>query len=310
MNNGQRKDAPRPMMGGPGRGGPGSRMHAEKPKSAGKTLMRLVKYIGASRGILIAILVIMSLVTLLDLAVPWIQGEAINSIVYDKVLDKNFVNWNGNEDSKGLLFYLTCLALLYVLSAILSFFSSRLAIRLSLNTVYKLRKDLFKKISKLPIKYTDTHRHGDIMSRMTNDVENVSHTISQSISSVIIVGAYITLFCLFTQIIFDLSIFKFVSNCVGLVFSFLGLSADFANGFICGIFEMTNGCKQLSNAANLSSGLLATGLVSFGGISIIMQSLTFLNNTKIKARMFVFTKFVHAIFSMFIFLVLFSIFGI
>ena len=183
MNNGQRKDAPRPMMGGPGRGGPGSRMHAEKPKSAGKTLMRLVKYIGASRGILIAILVIMSLVTLLDLAVPWIQGEAINSIVYDKVLDKNFVNWNGNEDSKGLLFYLTCLALLYVLSAILSFFSSRLAIRLSLNTVYKLRKDLFKKISKLPIKYTDTHRHGDIMSRMTNDVENVSHTISQSISS-------------------------------------------------------------------------------------------------------------------------------
>ena len=50
-------------------------------------------------------------------------------------------------------------------------------------TVYKLRRDLFAKISRMPIKYTDTHRHGDIMSRMTNDVENVSNTISSSIAS-------------------------------------------------------------------------------------------------------------------------------
>ena len=46
-----------------------------------------------------------------------------------------------------------------------------------------MRNDLFRKISRLPIRYTDTHRHGDIMSRMTNDVENVSNAISQSVSS-------------------------------------------------------------------------------------------------------------------------------
>ena len=183
MNNGQKKDMPRPMMGGPGghgRGPMGARMHAEKPKNAGRTLLRLLKYIGSSKGILIAILSIMIFVTAIDLAVPWVQGEAINTIVYDKITDFTSVNWHGVG---GLAFYLGLLAVLYVCSAILSFFSSRLAVKLSLNTVYKLRRELFEKISSLPIKYTDTHRHGDIMSRMTNDVENVSHTISQSIAS-------------------------------------------------------------------------------------------------------------------------------
>ena len=156
------------------------RMNAEKPKNAGRTLLRLLKYIGSSKGILIAILSIMLVVTAIDLAVPWVQGEAINTIVYDKLTDFTTVNWNGVG---GLLFYLGILAVLYFLSAILSFFSSKLAIVLSLKTVYKLRRELFEKISALPIKYTDTHRHGDIMSRMTNDVENVSNTVSQSIAS-------------------------------------------------------------------------------------------------------------------------------
>ena len=192
MNNGQRKEMPRPMMGVPGGpggpGGPGSgrghgpigRMHAEKPKNVGRTLLRLLKYIGSSRGILFAILAIMLLVTAIDLAVPWVQGEAINTIVYDKITDFTSVNWNGVG---GLLYYLGLLGVLYVCSSVLSLFSSRLAVKLSLKTVYKLRRELFEKISALPIKYTDTHRHGDIMSRMTNDVENVSSTVSQSIAS-------------------------------------------------------------------------------------------------------------------------------
>lgn len=182
MNNGPKRDMVRPMMGpGRGRGGPMmSRMHAEKPKNAGKTLLRLLRYIGSSKGILISIIAIMCLITVIDLAIPWVQGEAINSIVYDKLTGTTSVNWNGIG---GLYYCLGLLAVLYVCSATLSFFSARLAAKLSLKTVYKLRRELFKKISALPIKYTDTHRHGDIMSRMTNDVENVSHTISQSIAS-------------------------------------------------------------------------------------------------------------------------------
>ncbi len=182
MNNSKDRDITRPILGGPqARGrGPMGRMNAEKPKNAGRTLLRLLKYIGSSKGILIAILSIMLIVTAIDLAVPWVQGEAINTIVYDKLTDFTTVNWHGVH---GLLFHLGLLAVLYFLSAILSFFSSKLAIMLSLKTVYKLRRELFEKISALPIKYTDTHRHGDIMSRMTNDVENVSSTVSQSIAS-------------------------------------------------------------------------------------------------------------------------------
>ncbi len=182
MNNSKDRDITRPILGGPqARGrGPMGRMNAEKPKNAGRTLLRLLKYIGSSKGILIAILSIMLVVTAIDLAVPWVQGEAINTIVYDKLTDFTTVNWHG---AHGLLFYLGLLAVLYVFSAILSFFSSKLAIVLSLKTVYKLRRELFEKISALPIKYTDTHLHGDIMSRMTNDVENVSNTVSQSIAS-------------------------------------------------------------------------------------------------------------------------------
>ena len=172
---------------GPQRGGGPrmmqSRLHAEKPKNIGKTLSRLLKYIGSSKGILIAIISIMLLVTALDLAVPWVQGEAINTIKYDEATGIFSVNFEGDESGRGMYFYLSCLAVLYILSSVLSFFSSRMAGKLSMKTVYKLRKDLFKKISTLPIKYTDTHRHGDIMSRMTNDVENVSNTISQSIAS-------------------------------------------------------------------------------------------------------------------------------
>lgn len=182
---------PRGIPSGPQRGGPGGRpggpmagrLNAEKPKNTGKILGRLLKYIGSSRGILIAIIIIMAAVTALDLAVPWVQGEAINQIRYDKATGLFSVNFNGDAEGAGLYFYLAVLAVLYLLSSVLSFFSNRMASKLSMKTVYKLRRDLFKQISTLPIKYTDTHRHGDIMSRMTNDVENVSNTISQSIAS-------------------------------------------------------------------------------------------------------------------------------
>ena len=172
--------------GGPG-GRPGgpmhSRLHAEKPKNTGRILGRLLKYIGSSKGTLIAIILLMAIITAIELAVPWVQGEAINQMRYDETAKLFSVNFTGDSEGIGLYACLVILAVLYVLQSVISLFSNRMASKLSMKTVYKLRKDLFKKISTLPIKYTDTHRHGDIMSRMTNDVENVSNTISQSIAS-------------------------------------------------------------------------------------------------------------------------------
>lgn len=205
MNNQPRREPANTMMigrdgrpgGGPGRGGPmAGRMAVQKPKNTKKTIIRLVKYIGKSRATLISLLVIMAVITLLELFGPMMQSNAIDTFEYSPetgvtvhfydyeadVLDDDG-NVIGTETRHGLIYFLIIMAIIFLTSGILTLFQGRIAAKLSQSTVYTMRRDLFKKISKLPIKYTDTHRHGDIMSRMTNDVENVSNAISQSISS-------------------------------------------------------------------------------------------------------------------------------
>ncbi len=190
MNNQKRPDAPMPQMNRPGGrpGGPmGARVNREKPKNIKKTLFRLLKYIGKSKMLIIALALIMVVVTISDLAGPALQGAAIDTI---RITEDGLT-----VDLGAMGRYLIFMGILFVISSSLTLFQGIIAAKLSQNTVYTLRNDLFKKISRLPIKYTDTHRHGDIMSRMTNDVENVSNAISQSISSLIssvltLVGAF------------------------------------------------------------------------------------------------------------------------
>ena len=179
-----------PPIGRPGGGGGpmGSRMKSEKPKNTKKALMRLLRYIGKSKFLIIVLMVIMAVATVSELAGPALQGLAIDTITLGE-------DGRWSVDLKSMLVYLVLMGILFAISAVLHLFQGRIAARLSQNTVYMLRNDLFKKISRLPIRYTDTHKHGDIMSRMTNDVENVSNAISQSIASLIssvltLVGAF------------------------------------------------------------------------------------------------------------------------
>jgi ATP-binding cassette subfamily B protein len=177
-----------------GGGGPmGARVNREKPKNTLQTLGRLLKYIGKSKLLVIALVIIMAVVTVSDLAGPALQGAAINTI---KVTDDKTIT----VDLNAMLAYLGAMAVLFVISASLAFAQGIIAAKLSQNTVYMMRNDLFKKISKLPIKYTDTHKHGDIMSRMTNDVENVSNAVSQSIASLI--SSILTLIGAFTMMVY------------------------------------------------------------------------------------------------------------
>ena len=186
MNQGKMPPMGRP--GGHGGGGPlGARVNREKPKNTARTLGRLLKYIGKSRMLIILLITIMVAVTVSDLTGPALQGAAIDTI--------SIKNGQLSVDFSAMLGYLGIMGILFAVSAVLSFFQGIIAAKLSQNTVYTLRNDLFAKISKLPIKYTDTHKHGDIMSRMTNDVENVSNAVSQSIASLIssvltLVGAF------------------------------------------------------------------------------------------------------------------------
>ncbi len=152
-----------------------ARMMKEKPRDAKKSLKRLFKYIGASKYLLLALLGIVLGVSLFSLAGPALQGRAIDTITLN---DRKLA-----VDFDGLWSILATMGLVYLGSFVLTYFQGILSAKLSLVTVRNMRTDLFAKISSLPISYTDSHQHGDIMSRMTNDVDNISHSISQSIGS-------------------------------------------------------------------------------------------------------------------------------
>ncbi len=178
MPSGDRPVIPLGGRRGPGGGGPmAARMNAEKPKNTRRTIGRLLHYIGRSGTLLVILLAIMLAVTAADLFGPFFQAKAIDTITVDEVSGLLRV------DTDALIGYLIAMGVIAAVSATLSLFQGILSARLAQHTVRCMRQDLFRKISHLPLSYTDSHRHGDIMSRMTNDVENVSNAISQSITT-------------------------------------------------------------------------------------------------------------------------------
>jgi len=168
------------VIGPPGRGrGPNYNMlRREKPKNAKATLTRLIKYIWNSKNLFFALMAVMLAMTAFNLIIPAIQGKAID---YLTTVQEGTLYYNAKEFIKLLIF----LALIHILNSASSYLQGIFSAKLSQVTVRNMRNDLFEKIVFLPIKYIDTHKHGDIMSRMTNDVENISNTVSQSIGSLI-----------------------------------------------------------------------------------------------------------------------------
>ena len=154
--------------GGPGRG---MGQTVEKAENVRSTVIRLLEYFKTAKKLLVLLLSSVVCVTLAALLAPSLQGKAIDSIA-----DKN---WDVLYRCVGFLLIVYAANVLFTLS------QSLLAARLSQSIVKQMRHALFKKIDYLSIKYLDTHSNGDIMSRMTNDVENVSNTISQSLGSLV-----------------------------------------------------------------------------------------------------------------------------
>lgn len=155
-----------------GPGGPrGMAQTVEKPADAKKTIARLLVYFSKAKRLLLGLIAAVICVTLVALLAPSLQGEAIDLI---------------KEHQWPELY--TCVKFLliaYLANILFGLAQSLLAARLSQSIVKQMRHDLFKKIDYLSIKYLDTHSNGDIMSRMTNDVENVSNTIAQSLGSLV-----------------------------------------------------------------------------------------------------------------------------
>lgn len=143
--------------------------HTEKPKDGKRTLNRLVGYFANERNIVVFLLGVVFIVVIASVYAPRLQSDAIDSIA--------------RGDFGQLPGILVIMLAVYGIQSLCTFLQSRESAVLSQRVVERMREDLFDCVVNLPVGYIDRHSHGDIMSRMTNDVENISNTVSQSLSS-------------------------------------------------------------------------------------------------------------------------------
>ena len=155
----------------PGTRGPRNRESAEKARDQKGTLRRLIQYFSKEKKTLLTLMVCVFVTVIAAVYTPDLQSQAIDSIAQGRYDD--------------LSFYLLLMLAFYGAQSLFTLFQGRLSALLSQKIVMRMRNDLFHKIVNLPIRYLDGHPHGDIMSRMTNDIENVSNTVSQSLSSLV-----------------------------------------------------------------------------------------------------------------------------
>ncbi|MFU1795111.1 ABC transporter ATP-binding protein [Paenibacillus azoreducens] len=171
------QQTPVPQGGGTPGGGPGpmrgmaaSRGTGAKPKNFGGTLRRLWGYIGRERKLLSLIFLFILLDAAVTLLGPYLIGRSIDTMT-PRIGSVNF----------GLLqLLILVLGAAYVTDAVLTFLQGWLMAGVSQRIVASLRRALFGKLQKLPVAYFDARSHGEVMSRLTNDIDNVSSTISQS----------------------------------------------------------------------------------------------------------------------------------
>ena len=141
----------------------------EKPKNTRSALARLFGYFRQEMVLVIILALAVSFSVIAGVLAPRFQSQAI-----DHLVSRSFSEVSG---------VLTLMILLYALHGAATLLQGYLSARLSQRIIGRLRGDLFHKIVNLPVSYLDSRSHGDIMSRMTNDAENVSTVISQSLSS-------------------------------------------------------------------------------------------------------------------------------
>ncbi len=154
------------------------RKAAAKPKNLRQTLGRLLRYVGAFR----LQLVIVVLCILLS------AGSAVVGTYFLRPLINNYLLplvGKSAPDLSGFVSMLVLLGCIYLIGAISTWVYNRLMLNISTGTLYKLRVDLYNHLQTLPLRYFDTHTHGELMSRFTNDVDTLRDMFSQSFAQLI-----------------------------------------------------------------------------------------------------------------------------
>ena len=140
------------------------------------------------------------------------------------------------------------------------------------------------------------------------NVDNIlSSSISDTVQNILIVGTYITIFFLLSDILINTNIIQIFAKPLSFIFNKLSLP-DCSLAIVSGLIEVTRGVRMLSLNTNIASVCISCGLISFSGLSIILQSMNFISKCKIKARYFILVKCVHCVLSIVICYILCTIF--
>ncbi len=193
----------RPPMGGmrPG-GGPMAMMRkGEKPRDFKGTLKKLVQYLAQYRLLILFIWLLAIASTAAMIVGPKILGNATTKL-FEGVLAQ--IAGTGVVDFTYIGNILIETLLLYVFSALLSYGQGWIMSNVAMNITYRFRKDIAEKINRMPLKYFDTTSHGEVLSRITNDVDTVSQTLNQSMTQIItsiatVIGVLIMMFTISWQ---------------------------------------------------------------------------------------------------------------
>nr|WP_246579027.1 ABC transporter ATP-binding protein [Clostridium algidicarnis] len=160
-----------------------------KPKNFKETLIRLWEYFGRERRLLIVIFTLVIISSAFGLLVPYLIGKAVDALNLGKLY----------VDFKTLKIIAIVLISTYIMDSFITLLQGFIMAGISQRIVFRLREALFEKLQSLPLIFFDTNTHGEIMSRLSNDIENVSTTISQS--TIQLMSSFINIIGAFTMMI-------------------------------------------------------------------------------------------------------------
>ena len=167
---------PHGHMGG-GRFAPG-----EKPKNFKDAIKKLIAYLGAYKIAIVIVMILAAIATVFSVAGPKIMAKATNAL-FDGLMSK--IAGTGGIDfdyiGKVLLFTLG----LYIFSSVVSFVQGWIMTGISQKVCYKLRKDISEKIGRMPMSYFESRTYGEVLSRITNDIDTLGTTLNQSVTQII-----------------------------------------------------------------------------------------------------------------------------
>jgi ATP-binding cassette subfamily B protein len=193
-NNGQTSDKGAPPRFGPGRGGPmgggpgGGHMpgmgSGEKPKSFKKAMGTFLKYLAPYRAALITVLVFAIASTVFSIIGPKLLGNATTRLFQGIVAKAQHVP-GAAIDFTYIGNIMLILVGLYAASFLFAYLQGYIMSGIAMKVTYMFRKNISEKIKRMPLKYFDTKTHGEVLSRVTNDVDTISTSLAQNLSQIV-----------------------------------------------------------------------------------------------------------------------------